>query len=566
MMRADGVLTRSAAGFPRVAAALDRMMNQDPDPAVRAWSTRAAWNWWIWNPPVRQRLNQAFLTSLEKPEPSALVETAKRFQTEALFIANGQRANGSKEHQYRELAQLFAAITARLDTGADPLLAERITKVAATYYSMAGGDGGPGQMGYVTDKSAEMVGKAVLPYWELAEKSKDDGATRLAIEASANAVWDPLQKKVLGYSASGPEQLRTLAATSLSDPRVITLPGTQEFLEPLVEQIQRGAQAPVRRAELAGPLIKLFSRARWDIPKTEEQQRTFFQLLVPGFTAERGQLEENKRDLLQMDSDSPDWYLARSIGQVIHSNPDLQIRALLERFPKQFVTPMDELLWLPSIRWLLTYQTALPEVRVVKDPGADAMAEYRDLSVSLFLKELEDGKADRRLRSMALALAADTHVNRHPQIRPVLQKVKPEYVEPDVPEVTAMTVEWRANFDYFRNWVAPELSKTNREDEMACLGCHGVAGRVPSMGLTAADDNGYLSAKATYTNYMTLLERVNELDVEQSKLLRKPLNVQSGKEDGHQGGRRFNPGDRGYEILRRWVADSAGLKRGKNSQ
>jgi hypothetical protein len=415
-----------------------------------------------------------------------------------------------------------------------------------------------------------MVGKAVLRYWESAEQSKDDAAIRLAVEASANAVWDPLQRKVLGYSTNGPEHLRTLAATSLADPRVTVLPGTQEFLEPLVAQIQRGAQEPERRAELAGSLIKLFSRARWDIPKTEEQQRIFFGLLVPAFAAERGRLEENTRDLLQMDKDPPDWYLARSIGQVIHANPDLQIRALLERFPKTFATPMDEMLWLPSIRWLLTYQTALPEVRGArgsKDPAADAgpeaMAEYRDRSVALFLKQLEDRNADKRLRSAALALAADTHVNRHPRIRAVLQKVQPGYVEADVPEVLAMSADWKANFDYFRNWVAPELSKTNREDELACFGCHGVAGRVPSMGLTPPDGNGYLSAKATYTNYVTLLERVNEQDVEQSKLLRKPLNVQSGKEDGHQGGRRFNPGDRGYEILRRWVLDSAALKTAK---
>jgi hypothetical protein len=44
-----------------------------------------------------------------------------------------------------------------------------------------------------------------------------------------------------------------------------------------------------------------------------------------------------------------------------------------------------------------------------------------------------------------------------------------------------------------------------------------------------------------YANYRKLVERVNESDVEQSKILRKPLNVQSGKEDGHQGGRRYNP-------------------------
>jgi hypothetical protein len=563
LMRADGVLSRTAAGFPRLSAALDHMMNKDPHPGVRAWSTRAAWNWWVWNPPVRTRLNQAFLTSLEQPEENALVETTKRFQTEALFIANGQRANGSKEHQYPELAQLFDTITQRLDTGGSENLSRRITKVAGTYYSMAGGDGGPGQMGYVTPKAAEMVGKALLPYWQNAEDNKDEAGIRLSIEASANATWEPLQKKVLAYSSSGPEHLRTLAATSLSDPRIISLPGTQEFLEPLAAQIQRGAQEPERRAELVGSLIKLFSRARWDMPKTEEQQRIFYSLLVPSFAPERGKLEENTRELLQMEKDPPDWYLARSIGQVIHVNPDLQTRALLARFPQTFATPMDEMLWLPSIKWLLTHETPIPEVHGKKDAAPDQIAELRDRAVSLYLKELTEEKTDRRLRIAALSLAADTHVNTHPRIRPVLQKVKPEYVESDVPEVGSMSDPWKENFEYFRKWVAPEFTKSNREDEFACLGCHGVAGRVPSMPLMPADANGYLSAKAVYSNYVTLLERVNENDVEQSKILRKPLNVQSGKEDGHQGGRRFNPGDRGYEILRRWVLDAAVLKQAR---
>ena len=54
---------------------------------------------------------------------------------------------------------------------------------------------------------------------------------------------------------------------------------------------------------------------------------------------------------------------------------------------------------------------------------------------------------------------------------------------------------------------------------------------------------------------------MNEQDVEASKLLRKPLNIQTGQEDGHQGGRRYNPMDRGYEVLKRWVMDAAALKR-----
>ncbi len=561
IMRADGVLSRSAVGFPRLVATLDHMMNQDPSPAVRAWASRAAWNWWIWNPPVRPGLNQAFLTTLEQPEPSALAETAKRFQTESLFIANGQRANGSREHQYLELNQLFETITKRVEAGNSKLLAARISKVAATYYSMAGGDGGPGQMGYVTPKSAEMVGKALLSYWNDAETAHDENAVRLAVEASANATYDPLQQKVLHYSSNGPENLRTLAATSLSDPRVIALPGTQEFIEPLVGQIQRGAQEQERRAELAGGLIKLFSRARWNLPKTEEQQNTFFGLLVPPFPPERGKLEENTRPLAQMDKDPADWYLARSLGQVVHNNPDLQTKALLDRFPKTFPTPMDEMLWLPSIKWLLTHETPLPDVRAPKSTTPDKLADIRERSVNLYLAQLTTAKVDSRLRNLALALAADPRVNSHPKIRPVLQKVRPAYAEPNVPEVEALSPEWRTNFEYFRMWFAPELSKTNREDEFACLGCHGVAGRVPSMGLSPADDNGYLSSKALYTNFRTLMERVNETDVENSKLLRKPLNVQSGKEDGHQGGRRFTPTDRGYEILRRWVLDTAALKR-----
>ena len=560
IMRADGVLSRTAAGFARLGNTLARMMNDDPHPAVRAWSSRAAWNWWVWNPPIRAKLNAAFLRSLELPEASALTEAAKRYQTEALFIANGQRANGSKEHQYPELAQLFAAITAKLDKDPSPNLVNRLAKIAGTYYSMAGGDGGPGQMGYVTPRSAEMIGKALLPYWSLAEQRKDEAAIKLAIEASANAVYDPLQKKVLHYSSSGPEQLRTLASTSLSDPRVISLPGTQEFLEPLITQIQRGSQEPERRTELVAPLIKLFSRARWDMPKTDEQQQIFFKLLVPEFAPERGKLEENTRPLLQMEKEPPDWYLARSIGQVIHSNPDLQIPALIARFPQKFATPMDEMLWLPSIRWMLTYGTGVPEVRGADGTAPDKFGEVRDRSVSLYLKQLTDQSADRRLRTTALAIAADARVHMHPKIRPVLQKVKPDYAEDDVPEVAAMNEAWRANFEYFRKWVAPEFTKANREDEFSCLGCHGVAGRVPSMELKPADNNGYLSAKALHANYVTLLDRVNEHDVENSKLLRKPLNVQTGKEDGHQGGRRYNPGDRGYEILRRWVLDAAMLK------
>jgi hypothetical protein len=220
---------------------------------------------------------------------------------------------------------------------------------------------------------------------------------------------------------------------------------------------------------------------------------------------------------------------------------------------------MDEMVWLPSVKWLLTFGTPVPEVG---QPGARAAGKFdmlRRRAVDLYVKQLDEG-ANPRLRTAALQMAADTTIRSHERIAPALRKMTPQYFEPELPEVSALAPEWKRNFEYFREWVAPELLRPNRDDELACLSCHGVAGRVPSMELLPAQ-RGYLDARAVYGNFQALLERVNEHDVEQSKLLRKPLNVQSGEEDGHQGGRRYNPNDRGYQIIRRWSLDAARLKK-----
>lgn len=556
IMRADATMTRSNAGFSRLTAALAKMMNEDKHPAVRAWSSRAAWNWWVWNPPVREAVNAAFVRSLEREEPSSLAESAKRYQTSALFIVNGHRSNGSKEHQYPELSQLFSAIDKKLQ---NPVVARRVVNIAATFYNQAGGDGGPGQMGYVTPGSADMVGKAVYSYWA-GVSDKDE--VKLALEAAANATYDPLQKRLLEYSTSGPEEFRTLAATSLSDPRIITLNGTQEFLEPLIEQIQRGANEPERRIELVNPILKLFTRARWNLPKTEEQQNIFFKILLPDLGEDKAALPENQREPLAMERDSRDWFLARSISQVIHNNPDLHTPALLAKMPQKFRSPMEEALWVQSAKWLFIHNTPTPEVGGTA-PAADPIAPYRKAAAELVAKQLTAEKVDKRLRDAATSMAvSDAVVRRHPVVRAALEPKQPGLYEEDPAEVKAMSPAWQKNYAYFRDWVAPELLRPNRDDESACMTCHGVAGRVPSMELRPADGRGFLSSKNTHENYKILLERVNEGNVEASKLLRKPLNVQSGKEDGHQGGRRYNPEDRGYEILRRWVIDAARLKRG----
>ncbi len=118
-----------------------------------------------------------------------------------------------------------------------------------------------------------------------------------------------------------------------------------------------------------------------------------------------------------------------------------------------------------------------------------------------------------------------------------------------------LTPQFLASFRYFSDHVAPELNRDQRMDTMSCMKCHSVAGRVPSMELEAPNGNGYWPVTKMLKNYLLLQQRVNLADIETSKLLRKPLNVQTGKEDGHQGGRRYTPNERPYQIIRRWVLD-----------
>ena len=63
-MRADAVLTGARLNWVRLNFLFDRGMNRDPHPAVRAWTAKAAWQWWVWNPPVRTAVNAAWITLL----------------------------------------------------------------------------------------------------------------------------------------------------------------------------------------------------------------------------------------------------------------------------------------------------------------------------------------------------------------------------------------------------------------------------------------------------------------------------------------------------------------------
>ena len=612
-MRADAVLTHPRFDRQRLVRLLGRALNDDPHPGVRAWAAKAAWQWWVWNPPTREPIQQAWIRKLLSPEPNALVENCFRYQSQALFIANGHKANGSEEHQYSELAGLFKALERRLDGPALPArvkdrLAFRLIGIAATFYNTSGGDGGPGQMGYITPGSAEMMGKAAWRLWNRTGASDLPGL-RLMLEGAAGVAYTPLQDRIIEYSTHGPEELRTLAAAAVSDPSAVTLPATQEKVQPLIEQIYRGAQDYDRRQTLAQPVLKLLGRANWAVPKTREQQEILYSLLIPKYQPEPEAQDlarilnaaaEAVKPMGQLDAD---WYIADRLGGTLAANPDLHLETLLTLMPGSIRNPLTGHFWLPSVSWILTYGEEIPEVDPAPDrPPAPEIAAARARAVELYLRELRP-ESPELSRGQALRMINLLALRRNPEVqaalrrivetgrdegwilqaaRDALRSVDPQLWMTDLREAvkneplaaairegngrdgtgaSTLPPEFIADFRYFSDQVAPELNRPQRKDEMSCMKCHAVPGRVPSMELAAPDGTGYWPVARMLRNYLTLQQRVSLNDLEQSKLLRKPLNVQTGKEDGHQGGRRYLPADRGYQILRRWVLNQPRVAR-----
>ncbi len=594
-MRADTVMPTPNFKHQRLTQLLTKALNEDAAPGVRAWAAKAAWQWWVWNPPVRDALNQAWIKKLLAPEQNALVENAFRYQSHALFVATGHKANGSEEHQYKELTPLFNALEAKLDDAALPvttkdLLARRLVSIAATYYNTSGGDGGPGQMGYIQKGSTELMGKAALHLWSKTNAA-DIPALRLILEGSANVAHQPLQDKIIDYSTAGPEELRTIAAAAVSDPTAVTLPAVQEKIEPLVEQILRGAMDYDRRQTLAQPVLKLFSRAKWAVPKTNEQRDLLYRLLIPKFNQEPTSAEMTKildaaaAAVRPMGLQDADWYVSDRMGAMLATNTDLHTDNLLRFLPGSTKNPMIAHFWLPSVSWVMSFNDEIPEVGAKNQPQlSPELAAARARAIELYLQMLKP-ETPVMSRNIALRLANTTALRQNPTVQTALRElaakedaarsalryadeqawlsdlqeaIKKEPLAAGLKDAKGqpnLTPQFLASFRYFSDHVAPELNRDQRMDTMSCMKCHSVPGRVPSMELEAPNGNGYWTVAKMLKNYLLLQQRVNLPDIETSKLLRKPLNVQTGKEDGHQGGRRYAPSERPYQIIRRWVLD-----------
>jgi len=606
-MRADAVMPRASVSWERLGRLLDRAMNDDAHPGVRAWAGKAAWQWWIWNPPLRPAINEAWVRLLERPESSAVVENSNRYSSHALFIANGHRQNGSRDHLYKELATLFETLRTRLEKsepGVKSLLAKRLVSVAGTFYGLSreqgisASDGGPGPLGYTTPGSGALFGQAAVVYLRETMPSNEVPLIRAGLQGAASIPHGPLQEYLTSYALSAPEELRKDAADAVSDPRSAMLEASNERIEPLVEQIRRGAADPGRRASLSDPVLKLFEAVNWVISPNEEKQRLFFDMFIPKFEQYTSEAElasiadGGLRAQRQREMDAA-WYLADRMGQVVASNPDLHQPLVFQRFfPVELKNPLERHFWVRSVPWLLEHNTGLPEVAAAGKPSeqkADPTHVIKDRAIQLYLDSLgPDTPA--RTRSAAIRISNQTAVRKNPEVllalsnllkhekdeelRKIAERVVSQGAARFVPDLVAAVREEKApgrwltedgklnptfeqDITYFRDYIVPELARVKRTDQATCMGCHGVPGRVPSFFLKPVDQYGYQSVPDLLANYREVQSRVNLADPDRSKILRKPLNIQDGKEDGHQGGRRYLPTDEGYLILKRWVENQA---------
>jgi hypothetical protein len=225
------------------------------------------------------------------------------------------------------------------------------------------------------------------------------------------------------------------------------------------------------------------------------------------------------------------------VGATNNAQPSLELKAARERAIA---------LYLQTLKPDTPVMTRNVALRL-----ANTTALRQDATIQAALRALKDGAARNAL------VYADEQTWRA-ELQAAIQQEPLAASFKDAP----LSPQFVASFRYFSDHVAPELNRDQRMDTMSCMKCHAVEGRVPSMYLEGPNGNGYWPVAKMLKNYLTLQQKINFADIETSKLLRKPLNVQTGKEDGHQGGRRYAPSERGYQIIRRWVLDMPRVMQG----
>ncbi len=389
VMRVDLTGPRSQVDRNALADLLREAM-RDPFPGVRGYAFKAAWHWWVWNPPLRQRINSAWVSALLREETNAHVENALRYSTASLLIVNGQIANqtgtDNRPQQYRELDDLYRMLSsARRDAGhRRDLLEQRLAAVAATHFEERGGDGGPGQLGYSTPGATELLGDILLSVY----RDRDDKGRvpwrSIALQGAANVNFPPLQEHLLALLQSDDLEQVAAAAKALANPSALRLNGETGTIRPLLAKLDAFLRAG--RRDDADALIRFLSRVRWVFPKDDaEAEREFFELLVPKSEPPVASAPFLLGRPAPAAADGPTINGERAVllGKMLGNNPTLHRRAAFDHVGG------DALFWLPSTEWMLRYQDGGPTL----EEAVEGATEAEDLAVL----ELTGGRTTRQL-------------------------------------------------------------------------------------------------------------------------------------------------------------------------
>ena len=379
--RVDLVGPRSNVNLGELARLLTAGMS-DSFAGTRAFAFKAAWHWWVWNPPLREAINRAWVDALLREESNALAEMALRYSTVSMLIVNGQIANqtGGKnvDQQYPELQDMYELLTERREEAGETERIRfdwRLTAVAASHFQERGNDGGPGQLGYSTPGSAEFFGKVVLDTYEL----ESDGAVpwkKIALEGAANVAYGPLEQRLLDLLTTGGVDMVAVAARALVNPQSLSLPGNVDTLRQLLAKIALFLNAG--RAEDAEALANFMARVKWDFEGvSEREEQEFYRLLISGGA------EEQPRPAAAVDgfvgkptpddseTKAGDAEQSKLLGRILGTNQTLHRNTAFE------VVNDNERFWLPSTEWMLSYQ----EGGLSMEEAIEGAVEAEDLKV-----------------------------------------------------------------------------------------------------------------------------------------------------------------------------------------
>ncbi len=389
--RADLAGPRSRVDLTELARLLTAAMS-DRFAGVRAYAFKAAWRWWVWNPPLREAINRAWGDALLREEPSALAEMALRYSTASMLIVNGQIANqtGGKnaDQQYPELSDFYELLTELRDNAGEPRRVrfdQRLTAVAATHFQERANDGGPGQLGYSTPGSADFLGKVVLATYE----REDAAATlpgnvpwrKIALQGAANIAYAPLETRLLELLTADDIDMVAVAARALVNPQSLSLPARVDTLRELLDKLDRFLQAG--RADDADALTRFLSRIKWDFERvSEREEQEFYRLLISGQPrgrpSRRGSPAASVGGLVGKPAPGEPAENAGEpeqrpvlTGRILGENPTLHRKTAFELVDK------NSRFWLPSTEWMVSYQ----EGGLSMEEAVEGAVEAEDLQV-----------------------------------------------------------------------------------------------------------------------------------------------------------------------------------------